>query len=334
MVRILVLLFILILFSCERVITIDPVNVEQELVVNALIDPKGMDSLLLSSTYVTKNEWVSGANVVVIHNGDSIGRYVEKNKGIYYYEGAKFQEKMDYGLSIQHPDYISVSAITSVPLTPEYGFGTYSDNGQKVKQFSSVEILASWADIQVMLEFEDEELTSDYYMINISETYAAHYTEFIGFDTVSWESIYEEKVVFNSLDSRINSKSSIVEMTYSGSSYKFAQLNYDWETYYLASESGFIFSDKLTNGQKITIPIDINLFSPHKTTQVHLTLTAISEEYYQLLRSIATLEKNGEGFFPEALQLYGNVNNGHGIWAAKSSRTISLDISELDLFNY
>jgi hypothetical protein len=325
---------ILIFFSCEREITIDPVDVEQELVVNALIQPEGVDSLLLSSIFVTKSEGVSGANVVVTHKGDTIGRYIEKSKGIYYYKGEIFQEKMDYGLSIQHPDYTEVLASTTVPVVPEFWFGTFANNGQKVKQFSSVEILASWVDIQVLLEFEDEESTADYYMITVSETYAAHYTEFIGVDTVSWESIYEEKVVLNSLESQINSKSSIVEMTYSGSSYKFAQLNYDWETYYLASERGLIFSDKLINGQKITIPIDINLYMPQNTTQVHLTLTAVSEEYYQLLRSLATREKNGEGFFPEAIQVYSNVYNGHGVWAAKSSKSVSLDISGLDLFNY
>jgi len=76
------------------------------------------------------------------------------------------------------------------------------------------------------------------------------------------------------------------------------------------------------------------LYDPRITNSIHLTLTSISEEYYQLLRSLATLAKSKDGFFPEALQVYSNVHNGHGLWAAKSSKTITLDIFDLDLFNY
>jgi hypothetical protein len=100
------------------------------------------------------------------------------------------------------------------------------------------------------------------------------------------------------------------------------------------SKNNIIFSDKLINGQKVSIPIDVRLYELRYTTSIHLTLTVISEEYYQLLRSLATLNKTNDGFFPEALQVYSNVQNGHGLWAAKSSKTITLDIFDLELFNY
>jgi hypothetical protein len=122
-------------------------------------------------------------------------------------------------------------------------------------------------------------------------------------------------------------------MTFSGSSYKFAQNNIDWDSYYRVSQSELIFSDKLFNGQKATIPVDLRLFEHINTTFVHLTLTAISEEYYQLLRSLAAYNQSERGFFPEALQVYSNVHNGHGIWAAKSAKTISLDVSDLHFLN-
>lgn len=310
--------FILIFFSCEREIFIDQVNEKKELVVNALIDPEGMDSLLLSSTFTTKNEGVSGASVVVTHNNDTIGRYIEKSKGLYYYQGENFQEKMDYGLSIQHPDYTEVSANTTVPVVPELSFGTYPISSEKAKKIPE-------ANIQVLLEFEDDIKTNNYYMITSSSTYNSYYI-------VNYP-VRRDSIVARTEPDQLNSKSSIIEMTYSGSYYDFAQLSYDWETSYNVYEREIIFSDKLFNGQKITIPIDINLYTPQNTTQVHLMLTAISEEYYQLIRSLATRERNANGFFPEALQVYGNVHNGHGTWGAKSSRTVSIDISELNLFN-
>jgi hypothetical protein len=311
--------FFLILYSCEREIAIDLVNVKQELVVNALIDPEGMDSLLISSTFVTKSEGVSGASVVVTHQGDTIGRYIEKNKGLYYYEGEKFQQNMDYNLSILHPDYPGVSANTTVPVVPEFWLGTYPVSGDKVKKIHE-------ADIQVLLEFEDDIKTNNYYMITSSSTYNRYYV-------VDYP-VRRDSLVARTEPDQLNSRSPVNEMTYSGSSYDFGQLSYDWETFYNVYERGIIFSDKLFNGQKITITTDINLYTPQNTTQVHLMLTAISEEYYQLIRSLATRERSKDGFFPEALQLYGNVYNGHGVWAAKSSKTVSLDISGLDLLNY
>lgn len=317
--RMFVLLFVFIFFSCEREITIDPVNFEQELVVNALIDPEGIDSLLLSSTFTTKNEGVSGASIVVTHQGDTIGRYIEKSKGLYYYQGDLFQEKMGYGLSIQHPDYTEVSASTTVPVLPGFWFGTYPVSGEKVKKIPE-------ANIQVLLEFKDDEKSNNYYFITAFSTYELIFR--VGFPEE------RDSIVVYTEPAQLNSRSPVIEMSYSGSYYDFAQLSYDWETFYNVYKTGIIFSDKLFIGQKITIPVDLRLFMYMNTTSVHLTLTAISEDYYQLLRSLATREKNGEGFFPEALQLFGNVNNGHGVWAAKSSKTVSLDISGLGLFNY
>lgn len=320
-VRSMVVPILFLLFSCEREITIDAVDVQQELVVNALIDPDGIDSLLLSSTFTTENEGVSGASVVVTRNGDTIGRYVEESKGFYCYEGETFQEKMDYGLSIHHPDYPNVSASTTVPVTPEFWFGTYAENGKKVKQFSREEMLISNANIQVLLEFEDDEKTNNYYFITSSSTY--EYTLRVGFPE------QRDSIVSHTEPAQLNSRSPLIEMTYSGSYYDFGQLSYDWETSYSVYEKGIIFSDKLFNGQIITIPVDLILPMYNNTTQVHLTLTAISEEYYQLIRSLATRERNGEGFFPEALKVYSNVHNGHGLWAAQSGKTVTLDISPL-----
>ena len=284
--------------------------------VNALIDPDGIDSLLLSSTFTTENEGVSGASVVVTHNGDTIGRYVEESKGLYRYEGETFQEKMDYGLSIHHPDYPNVSASTTVPVTPEFWFGTYAENGKKVKQFSREEMLISNANIQVLLEFEDDEKTNNYYFITSSSTY--EYTLRVGFPE------QRDSIVSHNEPAQLNSRNPLIEMTYSGSYYDFGQLSYDWETSYSVYEKGIIFSDKLFNGQKITIPVDLILPMYNKTTQVHLTLTAISEEYYQLIRSLATRERNGEGF-SRSLKVYSNVHNGHGLWAHVGP--VTLDIS-------
>jgi hypothetical protein len=262
---------------------------------------------------------VSGATIIVRAEGDTIGRYVEKNKGIYYYEGAKFQEKRDYGLSIQHPDYTSASAKVTVPVVPECSFATYPENGRKVNNFTTYIP-------QVSLEFEDEVSTADFYIITATSSFNIIFRDYFYPDE-------GDSVFTHTNPAQINSKSTIIEMTFNRSSYKFAQNNIDWESYYRVSESELIFSDKLFNGQKATIPVDLVLFEHKNTTFVHLTLTAISKEYYQLLRSLAAYNQSERGFFPEAIQVYSNVHNGQGVWAAKSSKTISADVSDLKFSN-
>lgn len=338
MVKRLIIPFALLLLSCERVIDINSINVDQELVVSALIQPNEIDSLLLSCTYNTvgtassfdvsqSGSRVSGATIVVMDQGGTIGKYIEKNKGSYYYEGEDFLENKKYSLSIQHPNYSSVSANTTVPVVPEFCFGTYPDSGKKVKQYFEGDIMKMEADIQVLLEFEDDEKTNNYYMITAASTYK--FTFEVGFPEV------RDSIVAYTHPAKINSKISIIELVYHGTSYQFAQNNIDWESGYFVSEYELYFTDKLINGHKVSIPLDVKINGQRDTRHVlHLTLTAISEEYYQMLRSLAAFEKTNNDFFPEALQLYSNVHNGHGVWAAKSSKTISLDISELDLFNY
>jgi hypothetical protein len=336
--RSLTILITLALFSCEREIDFDPGNVEQELVVSAFIQPGVVDSLLLTSTYSSltssdffegkvKYNGISGAKVVVLAEGDTVGCYVETKNRSYQYEGESFDENKEYQLEITHPDYPSISASTTVPKVPDFVFGTYPETGENVKQYFGDDILILEADIQVLLEFEDDEKANNYYVITAASTYK--YTFKVGFPEK------RDSIVAYTNPAKINSKSSIIEMIYHGTSYQFAQNNIDWESGYRVSEHELYFSDKLFNGQKVSIPLDVKIYGQRDTRHVlHLTLTSISGEYNQMLRSLAGYEKSNNGFFPEALQLYGNINNGLGIWGAKSSRTVSLDISGLDLFNY
>jgi hypothetical protein len=328
MIKRLIIPITLLLFSCSRELDFTPVNVEHELVVSATIQPGMADSLLLTSTFCSSPsdeiyeenisyKGISGAKAIVLAKGDTIGHYLEAKNHSYHYEGENFDENKEYQLKISHPEHPGVSAKTTVPAVPDFWFGTYADNGEMVKESPE-------ANIQVLMEFDDDESSSNYYIIT---SYSAHEHTFrVGFPEE------RDSLVIHKMPDRLNSKSPIVEMTFDGSYYDFAQLNYDWETIYFVSQKEVIFSDKLFNGQKATIPIDLQLYGYKNTTSVQLTLTAISEEYYQMLRSIVTLQKNNNSFIPDPLQMYSNVQNGHGVWASMSSKTVSLDVSLVDLF--
>lgn len=315
-----ILFIISILFSCERVIDITPVDVEQELVVNGQISLNEKDTLILTSTgsIETVHTSVSGANITVTYQKDTVGRYIESSDGIYCYEGKSFQENLMYGLKVEHQDYSSVCAETKIPVVPEISFATYSDNQEKYKEVFG-------ANFQVLLEFEDDGETDDYYIISSSFTYKVIVLDYFDPDVI-------DTIIIGTDRSHLNSRSSFVEMIITRNNINLVQNQIDWEGGYHPWADEVVFSDKFFNGQKITVPLDFYLWNMEYTTKLSLTLTAISEEYYQLLRSLAAKKKNDEGFFPEPLQMYSNVENGQGVWAAKASKTISLEINGAQLF--
>jgi hypothetical protein len=316
--RLIIPFIILLLIACTREIDYDPGVVEHQLVVNAYIQPNTMDTLLLSSTYTTASQGVTGARVVVTHQGDTVGRYIEKSKGLYCYQGEAFQENKDYQLEASQPQYPSISAQTTVPVVPKFWFGTFANTNEKTQR-------TPYAHAQVLLELEDDEKTNNYYMVTSSSTYELKFR--VGFPEE------RDSIVTYTEPNQLNSQSPIIEITHDRSTYEFVQLKYDWETIYFVSETSLIFSDKVFNGQKASIPIDLSMYGYKNTTHIHLALTSISEEYYQLFRSLATLIKTENSLFPDALQVYSNIHSGHGIWGAKSSKTVSLDITGNNLFN-
>jgi hypothetical protein len=192
-----------------------------------------------------------------------------------------------------------ISATTTIPAVPNIWFANHPEDNALYK-------LTTKNYLQVILDIQDDGSTNDYYIITASSI-----REFNFPDNPNVTHIYY-------WSNRLNSKSSLIEIVYSSPSYNYVQNNFDWESSaYSPSQKEIIFSDKLFNGQQISIPIDIadGRWWSH-TTQIHLHVTVISEEYYQLLRSFAALSKTRDQLFSDGIQIYGNIKNGQGIWAA------------------
>ncbi|MDA3927436.1 MAG: DUF4249 domain-containing protein [Prolixibacteraceae bacterium] len=322
LIRIEFIVFVLLSFSsCVREIDIDEFDVEQQLVVNAFIQSGRIDSLFLSSTFsYVKTDYidgnyinqlgVGGAMVLLINNDDTIGSFEEIGNGVYSYVGDDLEERQEYEIVVDHPDFKPISATTTIPAVPNIWFANHPEDNALYK-------LTTKNYLQVILDIQDDGSTNDYYIITASSI-----REFNFPDNPNVTHIYY-------WSNRLNSKSSLIEIVYSSPSYNYVQNNFDWESSaYSPSQKEIIFSDKLFNGQQISIPIDIadGRWWSH-TTQIHLHVTVISEEYYQLLRSFAALSKTRDQLFSDGIQIYGNIKNGQGIWAAKSSKSISLDVS-------
>lgn len=314
---------IFVFFSCSREVPIDVMLIEQVMVVSAIIDTKGQDSLILTRTY-NKPELnddlsavgIKDATVYVLSEGEKVGQFLAKSKGVYSFEGERFVNGKEYSLEIIHSDFHDVSAKTQIPETPLLWNETYPPNGENVQVDNS----PSGIDFQVLIAFTDNVQTNDYYMLS-----ASSYSEFV----------YEHNSpIIRNEPARLNSKSPFVELVRSRNTIKMVQNTIDWEGGYSPFMNEIIFGDKLFNGKTITVPIDLSLSTMlQDTKKVFIILTTISEDYYQLLRSLAALTKNADGFFPESLDVFSNINNGQGVWAAKSSKTIAIQVDGQRIYN-
>ena len=63
----------------------------------------------------------------------------------------------------------------------------------------------------------------------------------------------------------------------------------------------------------------------HAGFTAYLQVLYISETYYEYLKTARLHDETRENPFAEPLNVYGNVENGYGIFAGYSSRTFEFD---------
>jgi len=88
----------------------------------------------------------------------------------------------------------------------------------------------------------------------------------------------------------------------------------------------FIFSDKYFNGKDYTLPV--SFFVGHdsgRAMSLNVYLMNVSEQYYKYVTSSIQQNKNNDDYYAEPTQVYNNINNGYGVFAAYSLSKHSLD---------
>ena len=88
------------------------------------------------------------------------------------------------------------------------------------------------------------------------------------------------------------------------------------------------FRDTLFDGRTHEIELSRDFDRRDDLSGIHLQVLYISEAYYQYLKTARLHDDTQDNPFAEPLNVYGNVENGYGIFAGYSSRTFELTPEE------
>lgn len=144
-------------------------------------------------------------------------------------------------------------------------------------------------ELQVSFEFTDEEQINNFYMVTVSAV-----------DTSSWGGVYPNPVYIGTTDPKFGSE------------------------YADKSSDKLLFNDLLFDGETTTFTITFSDMS--YMSYLVLNLYSCSEEYYLYNKSYQTAIEAEGNPFTQPVQVYSNINNGHGIFGGfqVSSKIINM----------
>ncbi|MEA3494930.1 MAG: DUF4249 domain-containing protein [Bacteroidota bacterium] len=277
-------------FSCEKTEDIDDFPlVTPQLVLNCMFSPDSSWEFQLSkSLSVLDNaeiEYLKNATVKLYKNNQLINTITETNKKTFYVlqnNTAEFGAK--YKVEISRKGYKDISSTSTLPTMVEISGLTKS-----VKDSSTYwSQHGTWGELtgHINVKFNDSKAGDNYYMLSIFSIDTNTYYNYPD-TTISYQEI--------NINYHINDET-------------------DNPAIEIQSEQEYIFSDKYFSGQSIEISAYIEdwNFTPNKTFVV--VLYSLSREAYLYKRSLALYYERGENPFSEPVQVYGNIENGFGIF--------------------
>lgn len=287
--------------SCIKPVEIDLPKHEERLVINSLFSPQEVIKVNVSaSVQIDENEapFLNNANISLFKNGE----YIENLSymPMEYQDGNYFSQHIPevgstYEITVEHPDYKSVSSNNRVPSQPIVESVVLSENVYHEDYFDFLELT---------LTFNDPEGVKNYY--EVSGYFIDTYQFDNQIDTIPYP------IYFNSDDLVIKSE--------------------ETEEYFLET---LVFTDKLIDGQ--TYPLTLRFqdiesyYGELDADEIYVVLKSVSEEYYNYMKKLG-MNLNGDYFdiweSYEPVQMYTNIENGFGVFAAYNSTTISVPLNQ------
>lgn len=289
------------LVSCQSYLDYDLPDEDKKLVVNALFN---QDSTW--AVHVSRSMGVVGFNPLKTYTDADVNIYdetgfIEKLTHITdgHYKsptGLKPLLNHNYTIKVNHADHEPIEGEAALP------------SPVKIISIDTSTVSGDWIDYyDVVLTFQDQGDVKNYYGIKTfySEILITDYG--FGLDTI--ETDYEIYLQFD-------------------------------ETFFapdntIYSDQGILFSDELFDSKLHALNFRVEKsfkyeFGDPETVylkkEITFELKNLSEEYYRYV-STATKQQWAEGDpFSQPIQVYGNIENGYGIFAGYSSDKVALDL--------
>lgn len=318
--------------SCEKMIEFDIDEVNPMVVVASQneVDSTAYVRLTYSRFFLDHHDFrvIDNANIQLYVNGTAFNGSPTFD-GNRYLLGYKPQPGDTMSISIDVPGYETVTAGTRVPQRP-----TISNPQVQVQPSDD----NYYPYVEVRIDLTDDGETENYYSVTVYEEARWHYIQYttdMAGDTIadttnngwSYQPIWCEMN-----DVVINPNTDVT-----------AVLDDDSDT-----RDIFFFTDENINGRTHSIPLRFRVYGTNRTDTTvtssayyinheehsyYLQVVSYNRDTYRYLRTAqaASDENNDLSIFSEPTQVYSNINNGIGIFGAKSSKVIKLDIPDIEM---
>ena len=288
------------LFACERTIDFEIPDTGRKLTVECMLkDGEGVWVNLKHSKHVldTSGLWenVKNANITIFKNGSLFEELFEFDNSGVYRAVNKVKNGNSYKIIIRTELYGETTAETYIPRVTEItNFELESKESDTSDRFN------------FNLNFNDDEKEDNFYLIRLS--------------LKSFQRFYNLTLNKYELHLR-NSWSLNIDYTYP-----------DIDKLGYKEYNTMVFMDNSVNGQNFNFRISTFIEATQEPFEKDLEhyyivyLHSISSDYYEYLISTRNYYYNKENYFSEPVQVYGNIENGLGIFAGYSTTVDSIKV--------
>ena len=295
------------LSACEQVIEPDLPEHTPRLVVHSLFTSDGgwsADVGRSSGILESYGDWAVADAAVELLAGERVVGELRFNEAarVYVFEDSSLQAGETYSLQVSAPGFETIRATDTVPAPVPTSLrpGTRGD-------------------LSIELEIQDPPGEANYYQISLYQVFTGRGAtrvegvlstrdpSIMGDNSVD-ESPFEEGTFEGEApyfrDTLFDGRTHEIELTYTG----------DW-----VERVGTIIREE---EEEEEWQDDLE----HAGFTAYLQVLYISETYYEYLKTARLHDETRENPFAEPLNVYGNVENGYGIFAGYSSRTFEFAI--------
>ena len=293
------------LSACEQVIEPDLPEHTPRLVVHSLFTSDGgwsahvgrSSGILQPLPYVDRV--VANAAVRLLAGKRVVGELNFNELGVYVLEDGHLQAGETYSLQVSAPGFETIRATDTVPAPVPTSLrpGTRGD--------TSIE-----------LEIQDPPGEANYYQISL-------YQVFTGRGATRVEGILSTRDPSIMGDNSVD-ESPFEEGTFEGRAPYFRDTLFDGRTHEIELTYTGDWVERV--GTIIREEEEGEDDLEHAGFTAYLQVLYISETYYEYLKTARLHDETRDNPFAEPLNVYGNVENGYGIFAGYSSRTFELTI--------
>ena len=293
---------VFILFSCTKEVVIPIDQSKAKLVVNGLFNTDSLWKIEVSaSRYIydtTSLPLINDANVTITDQDNNSLQLSNQGQGIYTSNIEKPEIGNSYFISVSHPDYDNVSSSNQLPSAVNI---TNIDWQEQI-------LIDGELKRKVKITFIDSP-DPDYYVLRLQ----AHVWTVEEEGNTSDTSREIIPVYFSSQNAAVENKND--NDFYSSTNFTDALFNDGEYTIDILADE-FYFTGKEEDSEEDIFGID----------SISIVMSKVSQEYYYYESSYQSFTSSRYSF-AQPVQVYSNIENGHGIFAGFSSLKRVIDLN-------